>query len=438
MKEKYQKHVWFILFFVCMFIRVCYIVKSGIDEPGMQNDLGMLNGKCHGHLGYIYYLANGGGLIHNGAAIYYQFYHPPLHYMICAIWLKIVMSVGVPIQVAGESLQILSCIYSIATLFFVDKIVCKLGAKRTARNMVLCLVGFFPYSVFLSGALNNDGLALVLMVMTIYFLLVYYENTTMKTALGLGCCFGLAGMTKISSFVLAPGIIFLLAYQYKKNKKMRETYIDQYLAFGAVAGILGLWYPIKNYIVYNMNPFYIPNLGKESPQFLGEFSIFSRFVDFDRKQVASLGIIFDKADGMLDHNMFLSLLKYSVFAESHYYLSAQSLCRVLFWVFGILLAVVLGGAIYVFIKGIWKQEYKITIAMISASNLLSYFRFCLTHPHVCTMHVRYVLVAVFLTMICAGFLVDQSKKKVTQCVCFAGGLVYVLVSVAFVTVYFVS
>lgn len=410
MTKKKQKYILYMVACLCILVRICFVACSSILEPGMQNDMGSLNENCFGHLGYIYYLANGGDIIHNGADIHYQFYHPPLHYMISAMWLKIVMGCGVSLLAAGESLQILTCIYSMLTLLFVDKLVRLLGGDVRERIAALCLVGFFPYAVFMSGSINNDSLSLLFMVMTCYGLFRYYEEATMKNALLLGLCFGLAIMSKMSALILGPGIAALLLYQLIKRKKEWKRCIVQYLSLGAVSGILGLWYPVKNYVLYGMDLLYIPRLELDSEQYIGHFSRISRLLDFDPGQLASLGIVFNGEKGVLDHNIFLSLLKYSVFAESEYYLAAEGISRILFWVFGILLAVVTLAAVYAVCRGNWKTEYKVVIALFYGANMCSYLRFCFTHPHVCTMHVRYIMIAVILTMIGAAFFEKKQKR----------------------------
>lgn len=436
MKEKHQKYLFLSIFIFCVLLRVIYIAVTTITERGMQNDIGLLDDSCYGHLGYIYYLANGGDLIHNGAGIHYQFYHPPLHYIICAVFLKMLTLLGVPLQTAGECLQVLPLFYSVMVLVFIDKIVKRLGGDYPARIMALCLAGFFPYAVFLAGAMNNDGLLTLLMVMTIYYLIIYYEKPSVRSVLPLALCFGGALMTKISALLLLPGIVFLLGYQYYKNKKLRMGFIDQYVIFSLVSGVIGLWYPCKNYVIYHMNFLFVPNLGPDSPQYLGDFPLLPRFIDFDFNQLKSLGVVFREADGMLDHNIFLSLLKYSVFAESRYYVVAETLCRILFFLFGAMLLLIFVSAICFLIKGSCKKEYRIVTGIIYATVMLSYFRFCLTHPHVCTMHVRYIMTGVFLILICAALGFSAKKERVRTWISGGFTLAYSVVALCFVFVYF--
>lgn len=437
MSKKRQKNILFIIACLCVLVRVCFVTFSGILEPGMQNDMGSLNENCFGHLGYIYYLANGGDVIHNGADIHYQFYHPPLHYMISAFWLKLAMSFGASLLAAAESIQILTCIYSVLTLLFVDKIVRRLGGDIKERAATLCLAGFFPYAVFMSGSINNDSLALLFMVMTCYFLLAYYEKNTMKNAILLGICFGLAIMSKMSALILGPGMAFLLIFLFIKNskeaKKLKQ-YVVQYICIGLSSAGLGLWYPIKNYVVYGMDLLYIPRLELDSEQYIGHIPVMSRFLDFDPGQLTTLGLVFNAENGQLDHNIFLSLLKYSVFAESEYYLAAESVSRILFWIFAALLATVSGMALYMLLKAQWKKEYKITTALFYGANMFSYLRFCFTHPHVCTMHVRYIMLAVLLTMICAGFFKARKKESYKIWVGMLG--MYVMTAVSFIGIFF--
>lgn len=431
MKEKHRKYLFQLIFAFCILLRIVFIAFTGIQEPGMQNDVGMLDDSCNGHLGYIYYLAEGGDLLHNGAGIHYQFYHPPLHYLICALWLKCMTLLGLPLQTAGETMQFITLSYSVAVLVFLDKIIQKLGGSIQARTIALCLCGFFPYAIFSAGAMNNDGLLALLMVMTIYYLILYCEKPSIKSILPVALSLGCAMMTKISALMLVPGIAFLFLYQYYKNKKLRMGYIDQYLLFALISGILGFWYPVKNYVIYHMNFLSVPNLGPDSHQYLGDFSVLSRFFDLNPSQLEHLGITFYGKDGMLDHNIFLSLLKYSLFGESHYYMAAEAFCRIMFFVFGVLLFLLFVSALCYLFKGACQKEYRITIGVIYATIMLSYFRFCLTHPHVCTMHVRYIMTGVLLVLLCAALWLAAKKERLWAYLSFGITLCYSVISVCF-------
>lgn len=433
--ESRQKKIFFVLWFLIVGVRLFFVLYTPISMPGMQNDLGKLDNSRQGHLGYIYYLAKGGSLIYNGAASYYQFYHPPLHHLLCAGWLCLMLFLGFPLAVAGESLQLLTFIYSVITLVYLDKIVKKLHGTLSARNAVLCLAGFFPYAIFASGALNNDGLVTMLMIMTIYYLFVYYEKTSIKAILPSAICFGLAMLTKASALLLAPAITFLFLYQYIRNKKQRIHYIDDYMVFSGVSGVIGLWYACKNYAIYKISPLYVPKLSTQISQYLGDFPVLSRFLDWDPKQLDILGINFDGEKGQIDHNIFLSLLKYSLFAESSYYTKAEALSRILFFVFAILLFLLLLAALIFLIKGGVKKEYRITIGIVCLTNMVSYFRFCCSYPHVCTMHIRYVMTAVFLLCICAAFFLEGLKNPFAKCLGKVLLLVYGLSTVILLVVY---
>ncbi len=71
----------------------------------------------------------------------------------------------------------------------------------------------------------------------------------MQNVILLGTCFGLTIMTKMSALILGPGIAGLLVYRFVKDKKSRGSKMLQYAGIGVCAGVLGLWYPIKNYLL---------------------------------------------------------------------------------------------------------------------------------------------------------------------------------------------
>ena len=100
-----QNRIIFGVIAVLALIRLIFIVKTGIYTQGMQNDVGTLDASRNGHLGYIYYLAYGGDVIHNDAAVNYQFYHPPLFYILSAVIMGAVYGPTKNVELAFDVIQ---------------------------------------------------------------------------------------------------------------------------------------------------------------------------------------------------------------------------------------------------------------------------------------------------------------------------------------------
>lgn len=412
-----QNRIIFGVIAVLALIRLIFIVKTGIYTQGMQNDVGTLDASRNGHLGYIYYLAYGGDVIHNDAAVNYQFYHPPLHYMIAALWLRIVMLFGMSLKMAGESLQFLTLAYSIASLIFVDKIVKIMNGGFKARIIALVMAGLFPYSIIMAGSVNNDGLVTLLMLITIWYMLEYSEKQDLKTAFKTGIFFGLAIMTKTSALTLGPGILVFMLYQYYRNKKSRMKYIDHYIVFGLVSSVIGLWYPLKNHIIYKMPFLYVPRLGNNINQYIGGYGLVERLFDFTGGWWKTPGVVFDEKN--VDYNIFTTFSKFGMFAESKYYEGSkikEEFFKVLLCIFMIVIVLSFICALLWLAGEIrhGNRQVGIMLAVMYVTIIISYIRFCIAYPHVCTMHVRYVMVAVFMTAVFSGLYIEKINKKSRQ------------------------
>lgn len=56
------------------------------------------------------------------------------------------------------------------------------------------------------------------------------------------------------------------------------------------------------------------------------------------------------------------------------------------------------------------RQVGIMLAVMYVTIIISYIRFCIAYPHVCTMHVRYVMVAVFMTAVFSGLYIEKINK----------------------------
>ena len=412
-KEEFQKQQRIIMGMLIFYalLRLIYICST--NYLNMQNDVGRLDDSRYGHLGYIYYLANGGSIIYNQPDYYIQFYHPPLHHMVSAVWLKIQLFLGCSLDVAGGRLAVLPWVYSVLSLIAGDCMVIKCRGSFGARIVSMCLLGSFPYFIMLSGALNNDGLMYLLFIIAMYYIISYVQEGTQQNVVKAALALGMASMTKQSAMMLFVPIEILALFLFFKEKEKRFTYIKDGIAFLAISIPIAIWYPIKNCFLYRMPFFYILYQGDNSPQYIGNFAVWQRFFDFSRKQLQTLGIAFGYRGETPEHNIFLALLKYGLFGESDYYRKyawSEAVCRVLFYILAVLFMIFFIQAIMFTIKGKTEGWCRLFLSAVAVCVMISYVRFCFTHPHVCTMNIRYILPAVFCMGLQCGLAIDSIRK----------------------------
>lgn len=414
------ENVIMLVIFAGFLLRIFYVVLT--TSLLFQNDVTVLNLDCYGHLGYVYHLYVNGKLPDIDPTTAYEFYQPPLHYVISAAFLKIFNALGLLPKVNEnwaweEILQVLPLIYSMITQVYIYKIAKQMKLSMEGCLTAVCLAGFLPYSVMLGGALNNDPLAIMFMVMCIYYTFRWYEDPGMKRILVMALCIGCAMMSKISTGLIAPAMAVMMLQRAWTGRKQWKVYFKQFLCFGLIAFPMGLWHSVYNYIKYKMPIGYAAFLGEDSAQFIGTHDKWSRFFDFDNA-FDFLAVRMDYVRDFADYNIPVTLIKYATFGESNFY-RASLLTNILgtgiFWVNAALfLFMALLFVVWCFFKD-GRLMYKVFMFTGAAVTLYSYLKFCIKYTHVCTMNVRYIMGAVYIGCIviaaAASGICERMEKK---------------------------
>lgn len=391
--------------FAAFLVRIFYVVMT--RSHLFQNDLAGFNAEGYGHLGYTYFLFTDGKLPDLNPMEYYELYQPPLHYAVSAVYLKVFEFLGMLPEAQsewGEALQILPLAYSMMTVVFIAKIGKQMKLSAEGRLAVVCFAGFLPYSIMLSGSLNNDPLATLLMVMCIYYTFIWYEKPDGKGIIIMALCIGCAMMTKVSTALIAPPMAVMMLYRVWKDRERWVVYLKQFVCFGLIAFPLGLWHSVYNFAKYNVPFGYAAFLGEDSAQFIGQHDKWSRFFDFDRA-FEFLAVRLDYIHDFADYNIPVTLIKFATFGESSYYdssLLTNILGTVMFWA-DVALFILMAAALVFWCfrkdgRGIQKT-FLLTGAVVS---LYSYVKFCIKYTHVCTMNVRYIMGAFYIGCLVIG------------------------------------
>ncbi|HLD71428.1 MAG TPA: glycosyltransferase family 39 protein [Candidatus Peribacteraceae bacterium] len=184
-------------------LRALYTLHTHFSERGPD---------WFGHLEYIRYVLTHGTMPPWDMG--WEAYQPPLYYFGSALWVKIA-DLFLPLHEATSTLQILSFLLSILTLFFALQV----GRQLFLRNRDLLLYGsivtFFPGFVFTASRINNDTLATLAMFSVLWLLLRFFENGSRKYFL-LACVVTALGiLTKMNAALLIPLVGSVLLLQQK-------------------------------------------------------------------------------------------------------------------------------------------------------------------------------------------------------------------------------
>ncbi len=427
-------------------IRLDYVIYTPLSETVRvrQHDLFAFGGT-KGHSAYIEHFYNNGFSLPNfDPTTRVQFYHPPLHHLLAAMWMRILTTFGMSYSRAVGSLQFLTLFYSSCCMLVSERIFTKLRINGLPKLLAISIVAFHPTFIILAGSVNNDILSILFILLSVYSTLVWYEDPTVKNILYIALSIGLGMSTKLSAALVAIPIALVFLIKLISDKKNVIENIRQFCIFGTVCLPLGLWFSIRNNIRFKVPFTYVQRLSEESDQYIGDKTVFERLFDFSYHPFENvfLNRIATGAD-FYEYNPFVAIVKTSLFGE-YCFKDIAPYCRILL-IMNIIMIVLSLAATLMFVvkksKQVDKTE-KIFLVFFQILMFVYYIKFCFDFPHNCSMDYRYIvptciLGALFIGASLQQFEIDNGKKKaltqtirivVTSCVaifCLSSIFVYI-------------
>ena len=203
-----------LIFIAAVIFRLAYIMIISIKIK--QHDVYSLEEK-KGHLGYIGYLVFHNALPDIDVRTVNQFYHPPLHHIIAAIWVKFQNGIGIDSDNIWENIQLLTMFYSCCCMIICHKIFRLLGLEGKGLVIAFAIIAFCPTFIIMSGSINNDILCLTLMLASLLNTLYWYKSRNFGRIICIAVCVGCAMMAKLSGWMVAPAIAAVFIYAFFKD-----------------------------------------------------------------------------------------------------------------------------------------------------------------------------------------------------------------------------
>ena len=400
-------------------IRFVYVLYTGSGDR--QHDVGAWDGAA-GHLGYIQYWNNNGFKLPDfDVTTQWQYYHPPLHHWLMAALLSVLTAVGAPTPAAREATQMLPMLYSCLTMIVAYRIFRMIKLKGLPLIAAMAIMCFHPTFILFGGAFNNDMLLMLFVMSAIMWGLRWFREPKMKNIIPLALCIGLGMMTKLSGWMVAPAVAVLFLIVLIRNIKMPLRYIGQYAVFGIICVPLGLWWQVRNLIMFKIPLTYVPFLDKGLAMYSGDMSVAKRLLDFGGNQlsyvygsITLIGAPFD------EYNPTLGLFKTAMFDEG-----TNSICDknfpqiavtgpILFWISVVLFITAFVCFVYMMIKR--KNNpvngfERLYFGLIFATHLISYYMFCLAYPFSCTYNIRYCMPLIPLCAMGLALVLQNTKDN---------------------------
>ena len=389
----------FLMLAGALFLRILYMTATPYTIR--QHDVEGLGGQ--GHLGYMQLLWETGTLPQSDD---WQFYQPPLHHIISALWVKAGLLLGFSVERCVENIQLLTVFYSMAILVVLQKILAYFRLSPVFQLCALLFAAFHPTMLYMSSGINNDILMLLFFLLALLFAIRWYYRQTFGNILVLALCIGLGMMTKLSCGIVAVLVAPVLLYGFLKSRK-KGRLAGQFAAFGAVCVPLGLWYSVRNFLRFGQPFGYVPMLPEDSFQYVGNYSVFQRLFSLPFDQFTGSPYV-SVAD---DHNIPMYVVKNSLFGEASYQ-SLAPFAWVLVYANLAMLLLIAAAFVYCLVKGFGRGP-RLPLALLVGNVLLqaaSYLNFCFQMPHACTMDVRYMASAI----LCGGFFLALAGQRITE------------------------
>ncbi len=386
------------LVMLCGFaLRLSYALKIGYMQN--QHDVESLNSS--GHLSYIYYIFENLSLPDSNT---WQFSHPPLHHFVsaAAVWLG--RTCGFTIKRCFENIQFLTVLYSSVSMIIGVKICREFGIKEMALVLSSFILAFFPGMFILAGSINNDMLVIMLTLVALLFLIKWYKLPSLKCALLCGLFSGLAMMTKVSAalFAVAAAVTVIVKFIIGKELKLSK-FILHIVCFLVLFLPLGLWHPIRNYILFEQPLGYVAPLPVTSSLYTGDVSILKRIILPFSADIADVYV-----DVWNEYNVWGYILRNSLFGEYSFGATGVAVFAVLANFVLILLSIAV--AVVIFTKKHLIFRF-LPITSFYIIQLLFFVYFNLKYPFGCTMDFRYIVPLFFIGVVFFAFGVQKASTK---------------------------
>ena len=414
-KENQDGYNAFFLITSGFLVKLYYVLKTSIYVR--QHDVDVFGGET-GHCGYIEYILYNHKLPDFDVSTRWQFYHPPLHHILSAVWIFInehIFRFGY--DKSRESLQMLTLFYSICIIITAYKILKEFKLSGRELLMGLLIISFHPTFILFSGSINNDVLSVLFIMLALLAAIKWYQDKTVWNIVKVALCIGFGMMTKISVGILAipVGLLFILCFikdVRKDKKKNLMTYIKQFAVFACISFPLGLWFGIRNFIKWHIPLMYVQPMTESDWQSVGDMSFLQRITDFSARQWGTPYTCWKWAGGYNEYNPLISLLKTSVFGEFAYDINIY-FAQTIMWC-GVMLA--LFGVAAIVITLLKKDRVNrlplICLAIMHLAFIISYYKMCYDYPFVCSMNFRYLTPTVVTGALCIGLAMkDLSEYK---------------------------
>lgn len=404
-----------LLFAAGFIIRLDYVLYTVVSTTARSRQHDLYDfGSGKGHAGYIeHFYENGFKLADFDPTTKAQFYHPPLYHFLSALWMRLLTTFGMSYERAVCSIQYLTLFYSCCCMLITERILNALNLRRIGKIVAFSIVAFHPTFIILAGSVNNDILSVLFILLSIYTTVRWYKDSTIKNILYIALSVGLGMMTKLSVALVAPPIAFVFLIKFIQSKKDKFDYFGQYCVFGCLCIPLGMWFSLRNFILYKVPFNYVPRLADTSDQYVGNYSVFERLFDFSYHPFENVFLNRIATDAeYYEYNPIVSFIKTSLFGEYNYANNNADIllpCGILLVINIFLIVLSVAAMIFCIVK---KNKFidnnlKLFFVFYQVLIFVNFIIFSFQYPHNCSMDYRYMVPTCVIGAAFIGMMIEH-------------------------------
>ena len=395
-----------------------------------QHDVSSFSGRQAGfHDSYILYIYDNFTIPDGDVRDLGQFYHPPLHYIISALFLR--LHNALPLKFANDinGLKALPMLWSSFIVLYTKKILERLNINGKALVFSMLLISLNPHLIYLAIQVNNDALALMLTFAAIYFALEWYKKPELLKIVYVALSIGCAMMTKLSMGLVAFPVAWIFLVKLIKTAKDKEKergkkqelklpeLIKQFAVFAVVVFPLGLWFPLRNLISYGVPVTYVYEIDSSAHMDVWMYSPLQRLL-LPSGELLKTPFILEGGE-INDFNIVLGLIKTGLFDERVFENTYLTTIAKIMVVTAFILTLVI---IFAAIMGAFRrfkdsgrkvldQAEGIALWILAAVLVISEFVFCFKYPVTCTAAFRYISPVLIPAAFWSGSLIKMGNEK---------------------------
>jgi len=416
---------------VVLILIAAFIVRVGygISTDGIvtrQYDLNVGSNNGNGHYGITMYIFNHWALPDRikdylgnwDLSASYAMYHPMFSHITWAIFMHFnSLFMGSNIWVLYQSIRIMSMFLSCMSIYIIYLTLKELKIQGNMLLIALAILAFSPPLYRLAGTTNNDALAYFFIFLAILFTVRWLNKPTIGNIVGIAIALGLGMASKLTAALLAFPIagvfIYRLIVSIKEKKPL--SLLLSFAIFAVVVFPLGLFFPIRSYILYNQPFTYIwHNLNHGL--LVENTNIYDRFLSFPLSQYFKnvYEIIWRNAAGTQDYNIYTTAMKSFLFGEFTF--GDITVAAILLVMNLILVMTMAVSLIFLFSNALSTRKIVNKYAAFFLGGLgltffISYLNFNIVYPYGCSMDFRYIIPVMFpiAFIVSSGYALTQKE-----------------------------